>query len=98
MIETKYSLAGDLSANAKSDCSRPSTTFNPRVLPRLKTRDSGAGNAKTLDSSEENISLLGVGNGVIEISPDKAEVDPDDLEMEFASSTKDKNSGMTGKL
>ena len=96
MIETKNSLAGDLSA--KSDCNRPSTAFNPRVLPRLKTRDSAAENAKTLDSSEENISLLGVGNGVIEISPDKAEVDPDDLEMEFASSNKDKNSGMTGNL
>ena len=54
-------------------------TFNPRVLPRLKVLpdqqsrlNSYFPDQSSRAPSEENVSLLAAGNGILEISPDKA--------------------------
>ena len=61
---------------SKEKSSTPS--FNPRILPRLKsTTEYVKTNNYYPDNSsrapsEENVSLLAAGNGILEISPDKA--------------------------
>lgn len=56
--------------------------FNAALVPRLKNRDSLEERPDAL-SSEEDVSLLASGNGILEFSPQKAGLDVTPANLDF---------------